>query len=143
MVSPFQLSLSDIPYPMTSPPAPIRLLSHLPTPIFPPWHSPTLGYQTPSGPMASPPTDVQQVHPLPHIWPEPQVPPCVFFAWWSSPWKLCWGVGGGSGQLTLLFPPWVCKPPQLLQSLLQPLHPDPALNPMVDCEHLQVTVDAA
>jgi hypothetical protein len=27
-----------------------------------------------------------------------------------------------SGQLTLLLPPWECKPPQLLQSLLQLLH---------------------
>ena len=32
---------------------------------------------------------------------------------------------GRSGQLTLLLPPWVCKPPQLLQSLLQLLHRGP------------------
>ena len=29
---------------------------------------------------------------------------------------------GGSGWLTLLLPPWGCKPPQLLQSLLQLLY---------------------
>jgi hypothetical protein len=33
------------------PPASMRVLSnHPPTPIFPSWHSPTLGHQTPSGP---------------------------------------------------------------------------------------------
>jgi hypothetical protein len=37
--------------------------------------------------------------------------------------------------LTLWLPPWSCKPPQSLQSLLQLLHQDPALSPMVGCEH--------
>ena len=32
------------------------------------------------------------------------------------------GSSRGSGLLTLLLPPWGCKPPQLLQSLLQLLH---------------------
>jgi hypothetical protein len=30
--------------------------------------------------------------------------------------------GGVSGRSTLLFPPWACRPPQLIQSLLQILH---------------------
>jgi hypothetical protein len=58
------------------------------TPAFLPWHSPTLGHRTPSAPRAAPAADVQQVHPLPHMWPEPWVPPCVLFDWWSSPQKL-------------------------------------------------------
>jgi hypothetical protein len=101
---------------------------HPSTPILLPWHSPTLGYQTPSGPRGSPSTDVQQGHPLPHMWPEPWVPACVFFGWWSIPWEL---VGGGvvvvSGLLILLLSPWDCNPPppQLLQSLLQLLHWEP------------------
>ena len=50
------------------PPATMRVFpTHSSTPVFPPWHSPTLGHRTPSGPRASPPTDVQQGHPLPHI----------------------------------------------------------------------------
>jgi hypothetical protein len=55
-----------------------------PAPIFPPWHSSTLGHRTPSGLRASSPTDVQQGHPLPHMWPAPWVTPCVLFGWWSS-----------------------------------------------------------
>jgi hypothetical protein len=111
---PFRTTLSQSP-----PPASISGCSptHPPTSIFPPWHSPTLRHQTLSGPRASPPTDVQQGYPLPHMWPAPWVPPCVFFGWWSSSWGL-----QGSSLLTLLLPPWGCNPPQLLQSLLQLLH---------------------
>ena len=61
--------------------------NHLPTSAFLPWHSPTLKHQKPSGPRASPPTDVQQGHPLPLMWPEPFSPPCVLFGWWSSLWE--------------------------------------------------------
>jgi hypothetical protein len=81
---------------------------HPPTPVLKPWHSHTLRHQTLSGPRASPPTDVQQGHPLPHMWPAPW----VFFGWCSSPQEFL-----GSSLLTLLLPPWGCKPPQLLQSL--------------------------
>jgi hypothetical protein len=56
-----------------------------PTPTFPPWHFPTVGHRKPSGPRASPCTDVQPGHPLPHMWLEPWVPSCVLFGWWSSP----------------------------------------------------------
>jgi hypothetical protein len=30
-------------------------------------------------------------HPLPLMWPEPWVLPCVLFGWWSRPWELCCG----------------------------------------------------
>ena len=53
-----------------------------PTPVFLPWHSPTLGHKTPSGPRASPLTDVHQGHPVPHM------RPWVLLGWWSSPWEL-------------------------------------------------------
>jgi hypothetical protein len=35
------------------------------------------------------------------------------------------GSSGGSGLLRLMFPPWGCKLPQLLQSILQLLHQGP------------------
>ena len=122
-VNTFQGLPSGTPYPI---PTPLPLhnpptYSHLPA--FPHWHSPTLGNQTPSDPRATHTTDVQQGHPLPHMWPEPWVPQCVLFGWWSSPWML-----QGSGRLTLLFPTWGCKPPQLLQSLLQLLHQGPHIQ---------------
>jgi len=90
----------------------------------------------PSGPRASPPTDVQHGHLLPLMWPAPWVPPCLLFGWWSSPWEL----RGQSGLLTLLFFPWDCKLPQFLQPLLQLIlqgpHPYPLVfSPMVGCEH--------
>jgi hypothetical protein len=112
MFSPFQVSPSETLY--LIPPASMKMLPHPPPLILLPWHSPTLGHRTPSGPGASPPTDVQQGHPLPHISPEPQVAPCVFFGWWSSP--------QGSGLLTLLLPLWDCKHLSSFSSLLQLLH---------------------
>jgi hypothetical protein len=41
-------------------------------------------------PRVSPPTDVQQGHPLLHMQLEPWIPTCVHFGWWFSPWEL-WG----------------------------------------------------
>ena len=80
MFSPFHVSPSEPPYPILPPPASIRLLlTHPPTPVLPPWYCHTLGHQTPSGPRASPPTDVQQGHSLPHMWPVAWVTSCVFF----------------------------------------------------------------
>jgi hypothetical protein len=66
--------------PLTHPPFPCLYEGAPPptTPILLPWHSPTLGHQTPSV-QGSPPTDVQQGRPLPHMWPEHWVAPCVFF----------------------------------------------------------------
>jgi hypothetical protein len=83
--------------------------THLPTPVFPPWHSSILGHRTPSVPRTSPFRTVHRGHPLPHMWPEPWVSPCVFLAGGPGP-----GSSRLSGQLTLLLPPWGCKPPQLL-----------------------------
>jgi hypothetical protein len=60
-----------------------------------PCHSPTLEHWTPLGPRTVPPMDVQQGHPLPHIRPEPWVPPCVLIGWSSSRRELqgVWLVG--------------------------------------------------
>jgi hypothetical protein len=76
---------------MPLPPNSLRVLIHLPTLSFPPWHFPTLGHRTPSGPRAMPLTDVRQGHPLPHMQPEPCIPTCVLFGCWSSSREL-WGV---------------------------------------------------
>ena len=43
-----------------------------------------------TGPIAPPPTDAQQGHPLLHIRLEPWVTPCVYFGGGFSPWEL-WG----------------------------------------------------
>jgi hypothetical protein len=78
-----------------------------------PSNFPSLGHLAFIGPRASPPIDVQQGHPLLHMWQELWVTPCVLLYWWLSPWEL-WG----SGWLTLLFFLWGCKPHQFLQSFL-------------------------
>jgi hypothetical protein len=91
MLSPFQVSPPETPYPIPTPLASMRVLTHTHTHTHThtPCHSPTLEHGTHSGPRATPPTDVQQDHPLPHMQPEPWVPPCVLFgSWWSSPQKL-------------------------------------------------------
>ena len=89
--------------------------THLTTPFFLLWHFLTQGQWTASGPKTSHPS-------LPHMWPATWVPPCVFFAWWSTSREL-WGWGWWSLAC------WHCysihgaaKPPQLLQCLLQLLH---------------------
>lgn len=69
-------------------PASISVLPHPPTPIFSPWHFPILVYQTLSGTRASLSSDVQQVHPLSHMQPEPWVTLCVFFGCWFSLWEM-------------------------------------------------------
>ena len=114
MFSPFQGSSSETPYPI-SPSLSLWGCSstHSPTPLFLPWHSPTLGLWTPSDPRASPPTDVQQGHHLlPHVRLEPWVPPWVFCGWCPVP--------GSSGSLDgwHLLLPWGCKSPHFFQSLL-------------------------
>jgi hypothetical protein len=96
MLFPFPGSPPKPPYPITPSPASMRVLPptpththpHPPTPTSPLWHSPTLGCQTPSGPRASPPIDVWQGLPLPHMQPEPWVPSGVLFGWWFSPSEL-------------------------------------------------------
>jgi hypothetical protein len=115
----FPLSRSPFWKSLSHPPSPVfmRVLSHPPTPLFPPWNSSTLEHRKPSGQRASPPTDMQQGHLLPHMQPAPYNAPCVFFGWWSSQHEL-WGVW----PIYTIVPPWSCSPPQLLQSLLQLLH---------------------
>ena len=143
MLSPFQSPLRK---PLSHPPSLCLYegdspLTDPPSPIFLPWHSPTLGHQTPLGPRASPPTDGlvgQQGHPLPHMWPESWVPLCILFGWWSSPWKLQ-GVGvGGRGGLA----GWHCCSLHGAAKLLSYFSPfsnssmgTPALSLMVGCEH--------
>jgi hypothetical protein len=99
---------------------PIRLYEgapHPPTPVLPPCHSPTLGHQTPSGPRASPHTDVQQGHPLPLMRPVQWVPSCVVFGWWSRLWEL-WEVW----PVDTVAPSMGLQNPSALQSLLQLLN---------------------
>jgi hypothetical protein len=105
---------------------------HPPSPVFWPWYSPKLGHQTHSGPSASPPTDVQQGHPLPHMGPEPWVPPHVLFGWWSSPWELWEALTG-----------WHCCSLHGAANPLSSFSPfsissigDPTFSLMVGCEHL-------
>ena len=134
----------ETPYSILPLPASMRVLphpsTHPPTPTSPPWHCPILRHrQALPGTRATPPTDVQQGHPLPHMWLGPWVPPCVLFGWWSSPQ----GAPGGLSCWTVAPPPpWACKTPQLLQSLLQLLHPGPAVSPMGGCEHLPLYLSA-
>ena len=110
------------------------LPTHPPTPASLPWHSPTLGHRTPSGPRNSPPADVQQGHPLPHMQPEPWVPPCVLFGWWSSPREF-WG---GSDLLTLLLltTHGAKNPLSSFSPFSNSSIWDPMLSSVVDCEHL-------
>jgi hypothetical protein len=91
LVSPLKTSLS----PRSSPCSSIH-----PLPLPGPGISLTLGYRTFTGPMASPPIDEQLGHPLLHMQLEPRVPPCLFFCWWFSPWKLY-----GSWLVHIVVPP--------------------------------------
>ena len=84
MFSPFLISLQKLP--ITSSPSPINPS----TSTSWPWHFSTLGHRAFTGPKASPPIDDRLGHPLLHTQLEPQVPPCVFFGCWFSPWEL-WG----------------------------------------------------
>jgi hypothetical protein len=92
-VFPFPGLPSGNPYPIPPTPAFMRVLPHPPTPVFPPWHSPTLGHRTPSGPRAAPSTDVQQGHLLPHMRPDTSPSMCIP---WLGPVH---GSSRGSSQL--------------------------------------------
>jgi hypothetical protein len=106
----------------------MRVLPHIP--ILSLWHSPTLGYQTPSGSRASPFTDVQQGHPLPYTWPVPWVIPCVFFGWLSSP-----GSSGGVWPIDTVAPSVGPQTPSV-PSVPSPTPSSrtPELRPMVGCK---------
>jgi hypothetical protein len=88
MLSPFLVSPPKIPCPFPLPPASMRVFPYPPTLASLPWHSPTLGHPAFPGPMASLPIDVQQGHPLLHMWLKEWVPPYVLFGSWFSPWEL-------------------------------------------------------
>jgi hypothetical protein len=97
--------LQKIPIPAPSPclykgvPPPTH--SHLPALAFP-----TLGHRTPSGPRDPIPTDVQQDHPLSHMWPAPLNAACVLFGWWSILWELqgFWSVNTVAPSMELQTP---------------------------------------
>jgi hypothetical protein len=112
----------------------MKVLPHPPThPHLPALAFPDNG--APSGPRTSPPINVQQGHhPLPHMGPESWVPPCVLFVCWSSPWELrgegaVWPVDTVATSMVLQFP----SASVLFSSSSIG---DPALSPMVGCEHL-------
>jgi hypothetical protein len=111
MLAPFQVSSPETPIP-PSPSASMRVFPHLTT-----HPHPTLGHWAPTGPRAASPTDVQQGHPLSHMWPEPWVAPYVLFGWWCSPWEL-WGVW----LVDTVVPP----PPMELQTPSAPSVPPPS-----------------
>jgi hypothetical protein len=69
--------------------------THPLTPASLPWHSPTLGHQTTTGPRGSPLPLMSDKVILCYIssWRHGS-PPCVLCSWWFSPWKLG-GWGGG------------------------------------------------
>jgi hypothetical protein len=112
----------------------MRVLPNPFTLIFQSWHSPTLGHQTPSGPGATPPTDVQQGHPLPHM-PVPWVPPCVFFGWWFSPWELRDGARSLACRYCCSLH-GAAKPLSSFSPFSNSSIGDPELSPMVGCKHL-------
>ena len=97
--------------------------SHLPqltnpaSPASSSWNFPTLGYQVFTGPMAFPPIDDLQGHPLLHMQLNPWVPPCVSYVWWLVP-----GSSGGTGKFISFLLIWGCKPLQLLGYFLQLFH---------------------
>jgi hypothetical protein len=84
----YPLSLFSLPKPPIA--SPYSLITNPSSPVFWPWHSPTLGHLAFTGPRASPPIDGRQGHALLHMQLEPWVPPCVLFGGCFSPWEL-WG----------------------------------------------------
>jgi len=79
ILSTFRVSPPKTPYPI--PPASMRVLPHSPTPHSLPWHFPTLGHQTFTGPMASPPIDAQ-----PDPLELPDIKPPTKEYTWRDPW---------------------------------------------------------
>jgi hypothetical protein len=98
---------------------------HPPTPAYLYLHSPTLGHQTFTGLMVSPPNEVQQSYPLLHM----QQEPCAFLGWWFSTWELWHG-----GQC---LPGWYCfscgvaNPFNSFSPFSNSSIVDPVLSPMV------------
>ena len=90
--------------------ATVRLLTYTPSPAPSLQHLPILRHQTSTGPMASPPIDARQGHPLLHMYLESWIPPFTRLGCWSS---------------QLIFCLLGCKSPQLLQSFCQLPHEGP------------------
>ena len=115
MLSPLQVFPTETPLLFPPPPASMRVIPYPPTVPSSPGIPLHWGIGNPLGPRAAPPTDAQQGHPLPYIQPEPWIPSCVLFGWWSSPPELR---GGGRWVLAIWHccssTPWHCNPPQLL-----------------------------
>ena len=61
--------------------------THPHSPAPPLQHPPTLGYKTSLGPMASPPNDVGQGHPVLHLCLEPKILLGTLLGWWSGLWE--------------------------------------------------------
>jgi hypothetical protein len=74
-------------HPLPTPLCSMKVLPHTPSLAPQLLHPSTLEHQTSTGPRASPTTDVRQGHPLLHMNPEPWIPPCKLFGWWSSLWS--------------------------------------------------------
>jgi hypothetical protein len=133
-------------YPLSWSPPPRNPLSHpsspcfyegVPPPAHPPTHPPTSTsppsippywgiYRAFIGPRTTHPIEAWRGHPLLHMQPEP----CVLLCWWLNP-------GSSWGGWVWLFFLWGCNPfnsfsPFSNSSSIR----DPALSPMVGCEHL-------
>jgi hypothetical protein len=131
IVSPFQPSPSETPYPI---PMPLWGCSPTPPsiPVFLPWHSPTLGHWAFTGPRASPPTDVQQDHPLPHMRrSRGSLHVCSLV---SGPVP---GISrGGCSVDTVALTMGLQTPSASSVSSLTPTPSLPTLNPVIGCKHL-------
>ena len=103
----------ETPYPISPPPASMRVLPHLPT------HSCLPALALPyTGALSVHRTKGPSSHWCPtrlHIRLEPWVTTCVLSCWWFSPWEHWWGGGlvGWYGCSSV-----GCKPLQLLRSFL-------------------------
>jgi hypothetical protein len=132
MLPTFQISPLETPIPSLFP-LPLWGCSrtHPPTPVFLPWYSTTRGHWTPSGPRASPPTNVHQGHPLPHM--------CAIGPSMCTPWLVAQSLGAPEGCSLAL---WHCcslygaaNPLSSFSPFSNPSIGDPVLSPMVGCEH--------
>jgi hypothetical protein len=101
-------------HPISPPPASMRVCAHPPTPASPPSHSPTLGHLA-----FKEPRDFLPLMSNKAIL-------CYIYSWSPGSLHVYSLIGGlepgSSGWLILLFFLWSCKPLQLLQSFLSPLH---------------------
>jgi hypothetical protein len=120
--------ISFPPYHILTPLASLRVFlyppshSHLPT-----LNSPTLGHLSTQGPRTSPPFDAWQGHPLLHM----QLDPCVLLCWWLSPWEFWWVC-----LVDIVVLPMGLQTPSTPSVFsLNSCIVDPALSPIVSCEH--------